>query len=38
VTNVACDQGPMTINTMALTGLSSFEEAVRLANLLSNGN
>jgi preprotein translocase subunit SecD len=38
VTNVASVQGPMTINTMALTGLSSFEDAVRLANLLSKGN
>ncbi|WP_343653776.1 preprotein translocase subunit SecD [Herbaspirillum sp.] len=36
VTNVARVEGPMTINTMALTGLPSFEEAVRLARLFPN--
>ncbi|MFJ3058336.1 SecDF P1 head subdomain-containing protein [Herbaspirillum sp. NPDC087042] len=35
VVNVVSVQGNMSINTMALTGLASFEDAVRLAHQLS---
>ncbi|KAF1041866.1 MAG: hypothetical protein GAK35_03045 [Herbaspirillum frisingense] len=36
VTNMASVQGPMTINTMALTGFKSFDDAARLAHQLSS--
>lgn len=37
VTNMATVQAPMTINTMALTGFPSLEEAARVAHGLSAG-
>lgn len=36
VTNMAMVQEPMTINTMALTGFKSFEDAARVAHLISS--
>ncbi|WDZ94945.1 preprotein translocase subunit SecD [Herbaspirillum sp. WKF16] len=37
VTNMATVQEPMTINTMALTGFASFDEATRVAHRISSG-
>lgn len=36
VTNVTAVQGPLTVNAMALTGFGSFDEAARVAHLISS--
>ncbi|MBP0597812.1 preprotein translocase subunit SecD [Herbaspirillum sp. LeCh32-8] len=36
VTNMASVQEPMTVNTMALTGFKSFDDATRVAHLISS--